>query len=547
MHLTPDSALARGRASYGRHAWGDAFDRLSAADREQGLAAADLERLGTAAFLAGHDDASTATLTRAHQAYVESGDVARAARCAFWIAFQQLENRDHAQAGGWLARAQRLLDDAGIECVERGYLLIPRGVHAATQGDFAPAIEAFRRAAAIGEQFNDTDLVTLARHGEGRALINLGRHREGVHLLDEVMVGVTAGDTTPVIAGLVYCSVLSACRECFDFGRAREWTAALTRWCASQPGLVPYRGPCLLHRAEVLQLEGAWSDAMVEARRASELLTRPSEQAVAGLAWYRLAELHRLRGEFAEAEAAYREASRRSGRPQPGLALLRLAQGEATKAHAAIARMVEEVQDPRLRPWILSACVEIAIAVNRPAEARAAAGELAKLSDASGATVLAALSAGALGAVRLADDDPRGALPPLREAWNAWEATDAPYEAARVRVLIGLACRAIGDDESATSELDAARAVFHRLRAAPDLARLDTLGRGDSGPSASPLTRREGEVLRLVAQGKTNRGIAHELGIAEKTVARHVANIFTKLGVTSRAAATAYAYEHGLQ
>jgi DNA-binding CsgD family transcriptional regulator len=547
MHPTPDTALDRGRASYERYAWADAFDELSAVDREQGLAPEDLERLGTAAVLAGHDDASTATLTRAHQAYAECGNAARAARCAFWIAFQQLENHDHAQAGGWLSRAQRILDDAGIACVERGYLLIPQGVHAATRGEFAPAIDAFRRAATIGEQFGNADLVTLARHGEGRALIRLGRHREGVALLDEVMVGVTAGETTPVIAGLVYCSVLSACHECFDFGRAREWTAALTKWCASQPGLVAYRGQCLLHRAEIMQFEGAWSDAMAEARRASALLTRPFEQAAAGSAWYRLAELHRLRGEFPEAEAAYREASRRSGRPEPGLALLRLAQGHAAKALGTIRRMVDEVRDPRARPWVLAACVEIAIAADRRAEAHAAADELAGLAESSGAALLRALSAGAAGAVRLAEHDPGAALPALREAWSVWETMDAPYEAARVRVLIGLACRATGDDERAALELDAARAVFDRLRAAADLNRLATLAGAVAAPDTGPLTAREVEVLRHVAQGKTNRAIALDLGIAEKTVARHVANIFAKLGVTSRAAATAYAYEHGLR
>lgn len=545
MHAVADGELRRGRAAFERHAWGEALDALAAADRERALGAIDLERLGTAAYLAGDDDASTGAFTRAHQAHAEAGDAARAARCAFWIAFGQLEHRDHAQAGGWLARAQRLLDDAGLDCVERGYLLVPQAVHAATAGEFATAHDIFARAAATGQRFGDADLVTLARHGQGRALINLGQARQGIALLDEVMVGVTAGETTPVIAGLVYCSVLSACHECFDFGRAREWTAALTRWCATQADLVPYRGQCLIHRAEVLQLEGSWPDALDEARRARELLTRPAEQAAAGAAWYRIAELHRLRGEFAEAEAAYREASRLSGRPRPGLALLRLAQGEAAAAYTTIRRLVDEIRDRRARPWVLAACVEIAIAARRVPEARAAAEELERLARASGAPVLTALSAGAMGAVCLAEDQPRAALPALREAWSAWEAMDAPYEAARVRALIGRACRAIGDEESAALEFDAARVVFERLHAVPDLARLDALSR--AADDAGPLTPRESQVLSLVAQGKTNRAIAAELHIAEKTVARHVSNIFTKLDVTSRAAATAYAYEHGLR
>ncbi|HKI94691.1 MAG TPA: LuxR C-terminal-related transcriptional regulator [Gemmatimonadales bacterium] len=545
--MTPGTALDRGRAAFGRKAWGAAYDALAAADARADLEPADLECLGTAAFLLGRDEASTAAFARAHQAYLDAGNPARAARCAFWIAFGQLENRDHAQASGWLARAGRLLDDAALDCVERGYLLVPQAVHRAVAGDFAAAMETFQRAAEIGERFGDPDLVTLARHGHGRALINLGHERDGITLLDEVMVAVTAGDTSPVIAGLVYCSVLSACHECFDVGRAREWTAALTQWCAAQPDLVPYRGQCLIHRAEVLQLEGAWPDALEEARRARELLTRPTEQTAAGAAWYRSAELHRLRGEFDEAERAYREAGRLSGRPQPGLALLRLAQGEPAKAEAAIERMAGERHDRHARPWVLAACVEIMIAARRLPDARRAAEELAHLAESSGAAVLQALAAGARGAVLLADGGAQRALPMLREAWSAWEALDAPYEAARIRVLIGSACRALGDGDAAALEIAVARRVFAELRAVPDVARVDALSVAGDRASATPLTRRETEVLRLVAKGMTNRAIATVLGISERTVARHVSNIFIKLDVSSRSAATAYAYDHHLR
>ena len=543
---TPNPEPRRGREAFARHNWVEAFARLSDADRDATLEPEDVERLATAAYLLGRDTESADLWARAHQEYLRRNDVERAARCAFWLAFGLIDRREFARAGGWFSRARRLLDDGNRDCVEQGYLLLPLALERVDRRDFDGALEAFSRAAEFGTRFHDHDLVTLARHGQGRAMINLGRVSEGVSLLDEVMVSITAGEVVPTIAGLVYCSVLSACHDIFDWRRAREWTEALSRWCATQPGLVPYRGQCLVRRAEVMQLQGAWPDAMEEARRAQALLSDPPGQPAAGAALYRMAELHRLRGEFAEAEAAYRQAAQHGRKANPGLALLRLAQGDVNAAVAAIRRVLDEVPDWRTRSMLLPAFTEVMLAAGDLAAARAANDELAGIARKLTSPFLAARAAHDLGAILLAEGDPKAALASLRRAATIWAEFDAPYETAQTRALVGLACRALGDADGGELELDAARVAFGQLGAVPDADRVARLVARPSSKPTGGLTARETDVLRLVATGKTNRAIATELGISEKTVARHMSNIFTKLGLSSRAAATAWAYEQKL-
>jgi DNA-binding CsgD family transcriptional regulator len=537
--------LERGRRFYEARAWRDAYDELAQADEAAPLGAADVELLATCAYMLGREDEWMRGLERAHHLHVDAGEVPRAVRCAFYIGANLALRGEMGGATGWLGRAQRLLDRDGRDCVERGYLLVIEELQQLASGDYAAAAETAAAVAEIGQRFGDADLFALAVMDLGHLLIKDGQVKEGLGLLDEAMVAVTSGELSPIPTGWVYCSVISACQEVFEVRRAAEWTAALTRWCDQQPDMVAFTGRCLVHRAEVMQLQGAWADALEEARRAGRRFVETMNP-VAGLAFYREGELLRLRGDFAAAEKAYREASRCGWEPQPGLAQLRLARGRGDSAAAAIRRATAEASDPLRRAGLLAACVEIMLAVGDLEEARDACRELEKIAAGYESEMLAAMAEYAHGAVDLAEGDAQAALAPLRRALQRWHDLAAPYEAARARVLIAQACRALGDGDSADLELEAALDVFERLGARPDLAQLDSLSRKARSSDARGLTPRELQVLRLLAAGETNKGIAARLVVSERTVDRHVSNIFTKLDVSSRAAATAYAYEHDL-
>ena len=525
--------------------WTDTFEELSAGDIAS-LDLDDLERLATAAYMLGKDAESSDAWTQAHHEALRGGQSARAARFALMQACCLIFRGEMAPAMGWVARAARVLEEHGEECAETAFLLMLSNVPLMYQGEVETASPAFDRAIEIAERFRYSEGLTMSRMAKAQALCMTGNVAEGVTLLDEVMVAVIAGEVSPILSGIAYCATIDACDALFDLRRAREWTAALDRWCASQPDLVPFRGNCLVHRCEIFQVQGAWPDALQAAEDACVWLSGPKTYPMLGAAHYQLGEIRRLRGEYAEADEAYSNARQFGREPEPGLSLLRLAQGRTDVAAAAIRRVLDETNHPPDRAKMLPACVEIMLAANDLDAAKASSIELEQIASVIGAPVLYAYASNAAGAVQLADGNAREALASLRKAADAWRDLDAPHQAARVRLLIGLACRALGDEGTAEMEFDVAKRTFEELGATPDNARLDEVIGAKPPKTSGGLSPREVEVLRLVASGKTNRAIASELVLSEKTVARHVANIFLKLGVPSRAAATAYAYENDL-
>jgi ATP/maltotriose-dependent transcriptional regulator MalT len=533
-----------GREAFARKQWGDAYELLA---RCESLDADDLERLATAAYLVGKDRESAHAWERAHLERLRAAESDQAARCAFWLGTELMLRGEMAQAGGWLARAERLVEELGGRTSLRGLLLVPGFLGALDAGEAATARDLADQMMAIAGEFTDLDLKAMAILAAGQAALALGETRRAMKLFDEVMVAVTTGDVSPIAAGIVYCAVVDACMQVCDLRRAAEWTDVLSAWCDAQPDLVPYRGQCLVHRSQVLQARGNWTKAMSEAERARRHLSEPPHPAL-GFALYQVGELHRLRGELPEAEQSYRAASEHGRDPAPGLALLRLAQGNVSAAVAAVRRMTDENPSTFDQPAVLSAAVEVLLSTDDVQGARAAASELAEMARSSDLPLVRAMASFAQGTVLLAAGNGSGALAHLRQACAGWRELVVAYECARARVQIALALRNLGDHDAAQLELAAARAAFDRLGAVPDVAKVDRLL--EPAPVAASattgLTDRECEVLRLVAGGKTNREIASALVISEHTVARHLQNIFLKLGLSSRAAATAYAYEHGL-
>jgi ATP/maltotriose-dependent transcriptional regulator MalT len=535
----------RGRAAAASADWDEAFAAFSAADELSRLDAQDLQVWATAAFLLGHVDVSLDALARAHRLHLEHGDVRSAVRCGFWAGFQLLARGDMAQAAGWLARCTRVAEKLPAKSAEHGYLLIPEAFRlAAVEERWAEAYSVAAQVTDIGRREADADLVALALTLAGRSLIGIGRADDGLSLLDEAMLAVVSGELSPMVSGTVYCSLIEACEEIAEWPRAMEWTEALARWCERQHGMVTFTGQCLTHRAHILRLRGRLEAATEAAQLARERFAGAADERLSGAALYQTGEVHRVRGDVRRAEEAYRLAGEQGHDPQPGLALIRLAQGRVAAAAATLRRAEAEAMRPIHRIRLLPAYVGVMLAAgDLPAASRAAA-ELASLAGTYRTVALRADADCAQGAVDLAGGDVEAALVSLRRAAEGWRSLGVPYEAAQARLLIAVACRALGDDDTATLELEAAHRTLTELGVPID----DTDGPAASatGRGRHGLSRRELEVLRLVATGMTNVAIADALHVAVKTVDRHVAHILTKLGVPTRTAATAYAYEHDL-
>ena len=532
--------LLQARDAFNRRDWALAFDRLRGSGD---LSPEDTMALATSAYLLGNVDEAVRALQAGYQDRIRNGDSLGAVRFASWLGLLLNVRGEVAVGGGWVARAQRLLDTEPEDIVERGYLLAHEFYQHLGRGDFARAGETAVHIVETGRRFSEPDLIAQGLMCQGRMTIYSGRVPEGLALLDEAMVGISAGEVSPIIAGMVYCSMIEACQEVSDFSRAASWTSALTRWCEAQPGLVPYTGQCSLHRGQIMRLRGAYDEALAEFALAQRRYQLEGTAAPAALALTEQGDVLRIRGKLDEAEEAYRQAAEFGFEPQPGLALSWLARGRTTAAVTAIHRLLAEAGGPVQRSRLLPAAVEILVAAQLLDEARRRSDELSEIASAFGISALWAMTAYAYAAVELASGETEDALGHGRESGRLWSDIGSPFEASRARVLVARALRELGDEDSATAELAVAGHGFADVGAAPGVQQVDKLlGRARPGG----LTEREIEVLRLVAAGRSNPDIAHALVLSPKTVERHLSNIFTKLDVPSRTAAAAYAHEHGL-
>ena len=530
--------LAKARAAFEHRRWVAAYESLS----EVATDPDDFVRLGTAAYLVGRKNDCVQAMQRAYQGHIDAGDTLAAVRCGYWLAMVLLTSGEPAIGGGWVSRCQRLLDEVDGDVVERGYLLVHQMMRHIFGGEFEQAQAVALAVTDYGRRFHEPDLIANGLNAQGRLLCYAGRVPEGLAMLDEAMIGIATGEVSPIVAGEVYCSLIEACQEVSDYGRAAEWTSALTAWIDTQPGLVLYTGQCAVHRGQLLRVQGCYAEAVEEFDRAVVRYVEAETPAPAGLAMAESGDVLRIRGEFAAAQAAYDRAGGYGHEPQPGQALLWLATGRAAAALAAARRLLAEPRDPAHRSQLLPGVIEVLLGAGAPAEAATVSVELASIAESFGCPALRAMAHYARGGVQL-DTDPSAALADLRISAREWQRLGAPYEVARCRLLIGKALRALGDDESATTELTAARQVFGDLGATPAeqaTARLLT------ATVPGGLTEREVEVLRLVAAGRGNAEIAATLVLSEKTVARHLSNIFTKLDVSSRTAAAKFAFENRL-
>lgn len=532
--------LIRAREAYDRREWLATYDGLSNAAPDE-LTSEDFARLATAAYLLGRRNDCVQALQRAYQLNTDAGEVLAAVRSAFWLAFVLLTSGETAVGGGWVARAQRLLTDVDGDVVERGYLLVHQMFRHIFAGELDPALPLAERITEYGRRFADPDLIAQGLVSQGRLLLYSGRVPDGLVLLDESMVGVAAGEVSTIFAGVVYCTMIEGCQEIGDFDRAARWTAALTDWCAEQPGLVPFTGQCAVHRGQIMRAHGAFDEALTEFDLAMHRYLADDTPGPAGLAVAERGDVLRVRGDWTGAQAAYERAIGYGHEPQPGLALLWLADGRTEAAVAAVRRLLGEADDQVRRAQLLPAAVEVFAATDRHDQAAALAAELQSIAASFGCPSVHARADYAAALVALESADAAAAMPLVRRACASWERLGARYETARCRVVLGRALRALGDEESAVTELAAAQRSLTELGAVPAEREAAALL---SPTYPNGLTAREVDVLRLVAAGRTNPEIAAALVISEKTVARHLSNIFAKLDVSSRTAAASFAFDH---
>jgi len=469
MSHVVDDAREAGREAAARGAWKEAYELLLAAEEE--LEPADLERLAEAAWWVGRLDESIDRRETAYKAWLDAGEKRRAALMAVFISQDLFNKASLERASGWFSNAERLLADEP-ESLEHGYLAITRALTAMVQGNLDSAISCAERAHELGVKFESRDLQAIALVTLGRTHLLNGNPTEGVRLLDEASAAALSGELEPFSTGLVYCVTITSCNGVGDLRRAAEWTKAAKRWCSKQdvPG---FPGACRIHHSTLLRLNGEWAEAEAEALRACDEVQEYDPYAT-GIGWYEVGEIRRFRGDFAAAEEAYRQAKIWRREPEPGLSLLRLAQGKVEAAARGIERsLAVNESNPVALVRRLTAQVEIALAQRKLRAARSAAEELEKLVDDfrvgdDRTPAFDAMVCLSWGRIEMEENDVERAAAHLQKALDTWQSVGAPYEAAKVRMLVGRALRKLGDEDGARDELHAARAVFEQLGAALD-------------------------------------------------------------------------------
>jgi class 3 adenylate cyclase len=462
---TPEDVLVAARDALDRHAWDEAYDILATADRQGGLSPDGLQLLAEAAWYSSRPDEVLEAFERASKAYLDQGDRASGAMMAFRVADHHAMRLEMPMAVGWMARAEQLA--AGDPAFPvHGYLAYARGSMAVRVHDSETAEACFDEAMTIATRTGDRDLYAQSLHDKGRCLCWQGRFAEGLPLMDEAMVAAVAGDLAPPTAGYVYCSMIDVCSRLGDYRRSAEWTEATARLCERLqiPG---FTGICRVHQAELLRLHGNWPDAERLATLACDEMPKSNFVFGIGFASYEIAEVRRRMGDLDAAEALYVRAHEYGLETEPGLSLLRLAQGKAAAAAAGVRRaLAEEGNDPVSRLKLLAAQADIAVAADDVETAASASQELDALVKEHQAPALHAAAARIRGAVLLAQGDHERAIAELRRAREGWQEVEAPYEIAEVRVLLAEALHAMGEDEAAILELRTAHSTFERLGAA---------------------------------------------------------------------------------
>jgi DNA-binding CsgD family transcriptional regulator len=561
------------RSAFRDRQWRDAAEAFARAESDalsegrtragEGLLPEDLEALGRSYALTGRIDDAASALARAYEAYAAAGNLVAAADTAGWLALFLSTHGRQSAAAGWTLRANHVLARLDGPTPQHVLAMLPAAIMRLYSEGGRAAEPALQHAVDMAEPLGDDEVLALARLGLSHAWVGMGRFDDGLHLLDAVIAVALANLAGPVASGVLFCGAIEICELALDLPRAREWTRALDHWRGSQAGLITFNGECEMHRSFFYQLHGAWDEALETAQAAQAFYREGNVNAGYG-GFYAAAEIHRLRGDTAEAEASYARAHACGWDPLPGLALLRLDEGRAADAQELLRGTAIRTNDAYSRT-LLPAIVEVELAAGDPAAARDAARELEDIARSHATPWSLALAAAAQARV-LEHDDAAAAHEAARRAFALWSEIGAVYEAARCLALQGRICAALGEPARAAAALASARAVFEDLGARPALTEVATLAElaslaaperaadspapaghaPSSGTRPAALSPRELEVLRYVSAGLSNRELGRALFLSERTVARHVGSILSKLGVSSRTAAAAYAYEHGL-